>query len=136
MGNNLPAATLSISDLIGIPFADGGRGPDSYDCFGLLEELYRRRGIFLPTEPNPLSLEQKGVAIAASIERGEWVRIKEPEPYCAVAFRMIPPYVTHIGMVLECRQKFIHTREGTNVAIERLNNIVWRHRIAGFYIHA
>jgi len=124
-----------IADLIGKPFLDGGRGPKEYDCFGLLEEVYRRRGIMLPTEENPLSLSDKAVAIGAAVERGEWEKVLEPVPYCAVAFRVIPPYITHVGIVLEDCQRFLHTRQGVNVAIEKLNSIAWRSRIAGFYIH-
>lgn len=35
-------------DLIGLPFKSRGRGPDEYDCFGLVMEIYRRRGIVIP----------------------------------------------------------------------------------------
>lgn len=124
-----------IADLIGKPFRDGGRGPDEYDCFGLLEEVYRRRGINLPPEPNSISQEEKAYAIGQAVERGEWELIEKPQPWCAVAFRVIPPYITHVGVVLQDCQRFLHTRQGVNVAVERLNSIVWRSRIAGFYIH-
>lgn len=125
---------MNYADLIGKPFADGGRGPLAYDCFGLLSELCRRRGLALPPEPNPLGVPDKSAAIAAAIERGEWRRLDAPEPYCAVAFRIVPPFVTHIGMVLD-GGRFIHVRRGANVAIERLDSIVWRSRIAGYYSH-
>ncbi len=126
---------MIYADLIGKSFADGGRGPDAYDCFGLFEELCKRRGLALPAEPNPIGVEQKDAAIQAAIGRGEWVKIITPEPFCAVVFRMIPPFVSHIGMVLD-GGRFIHIRRGANVAIERLDSVVWRSRIAGYYAHA
>jgi cell wall-associated NlpC family hydrolase len=36
------------ADLLGKPFADGGRGPDSFDCVGLAIEVQRRRGLDIP----------------------------------------------------------------------------------------
>lgn len=36
------------SDLVGLPFKSRGRGPDEYDCFGLVMQIYRRRGIVIP----------------------------------------------------------------------------------------
>lgn len=134
---------MHIADLIGKPYEDGARGPDAYDCFGLFAELCRRRGLALAPEPNPAPadgtpeavLEAKHAAIQAAIARGEWRRLDVPEPGCAVVFRIVPPYVTHIGMVLEDCTRFINARKGANVAIEPLSNWRWRQRIAGFYAH-
>lgn len=125
---------MKIDDLIGKAYVDGGRGPEAFDCFGLFAELCRRRGLALPPEPNPLTREDKAAAIQAAIARGEWRRIEAPEPGCAVVFRVVPPFVTHIGMVLE-GGRFIHVRRGANVAIERLNDFRWVQRIAGYYAH-
>jgi hypothetical protein len=127
---------MRIDDLFGARFADGGRGPDEYDCFGLFEELCRRRGETVAPESNPVGERAKAAAIAAAIERGEWVRLAAPEPGCAVAFRIIPPFVSHIGMVLDCGSRFIHIRQGPNVTVERLDSLRWKHLIAGFYRHA
>ncbi len=125
---------MKIDDLFSAKFADGGRGPKEYDCFGMFEELCRRRGIVLPPEENPIGEAEKGAAIAAAIERGEWVKLDKPEPGCGVAFCVAPPFVTHIGMVLE-DGKFIHIRKGAGVAVERLDHPLWRGCIAGFYRH-
>jgi len=37
--------TIDYTDLIGKPWVWGARGPDAYDCFGLLKEVMRRLGI-------------------------------------------------------------------------------------------
>lgn len=42
---------MELNDLLGLPFADGGRGPDSYDCWGIVREVYRRYGVTLPDYP-------------------------------------------------------------------------------------
>lgn len=35
---------VSQGGVLGAPFVWGGRGPDSYDCWGLVVEVYRRMG--------------------------------------------------------------------------------------------
>jgi cell wall-associated NlpC family hydrolase len=126
---------MKIDDLIGKPYQKEARGPDAFDCFGLFAELCRRRGDSIPPEVSPERVEDRAAAIAAAIERGEWRQLDAPEPGCAVVMRIIPPFVSHLGMVLD-GGRFIHTREGMNVAIERLSSVVWRSRIAGFYTHS
>lgn len=125
---------MKIDDLIGKQYAIRGRGPEAYDCFGLFAELCRRRGLVLPPEPQLSDDRDIADAIAATSAR-EWIRLEAPEPGCAVLFRIVGPFVMHIGMVLDCGARFIHIRKGANVAIERLDSVVWRSRIAGYYSH-
>ena len=39
---------VDINDLIGKTYKEKGRGPDSYDCYGLCMEVSRRIGVELP----------------------------------------------------------------------------------------
>lgn len=39
---------LDVNDLLGKPYKLHGRGPDSYDCYGLVIEVERRLGRELP----------------------------------------------------------------------------------------
>lgn len=39
-----------VSDLVGKPYRAGARGPEEYDCFGLVAEVYRRLGWTIPLE--------------------------------------------------------------------------------------
>ena len=50
-----------------------------------------------------------------------------------VAFAIVAPYVTHMGMVLDDRRHFIHIMRKRSVAIERLNATCWQRRIEGIY---
>lgn len=125
---------MRVDDLIGKPYQRDARGPDAYDCAGLLLELCCRRGDPIPCVVSPDSEKECDAAINAAIERGELQQLAVPEPGCVVTFRIIAPFVSHLGMVLE-GGRFIHTRKGANVCIERLDSIVWRSRIAGFYRH-
>ncbi|MBB4315372.1 C40 family peptidase [Roseospira marina] len=117
----------AILDLIGKPFAYGGRGPDSFDCYGLLMELYRRKGVMLPDYRSPTRLHDIAAALADGLWR--WTPI-ESRPGAAVTFR-IKGYGAHVGLVLR-HDRFIHTWEGTGgVCIERLSH--WKQRVLGFY---
>ena len=35
---------IDVSDLIGLPYCDNGRGPDGFDCYGLAIEVEKRLG--------------------------------------------------------------------------------------------
>ncbi|QQO10213.1 NlpC/P60 family protein [Breznakiella homolactica] len=39
---------IDVSDLIGRPYQENGRGDPGYDCYGIVIEVSRRFGFFLP----------------------------------------------------------------------------------------
>lgn len=124
---------LDVHDLIGKPFKARGRGPDAFDCWGLAMEVYRRRGIELPEYAYGDDL---AITVLDGLIRANKRLIAEldrPEPYCLVGFSIIPGYETHIGTILEDCRRFIHARRRHRVVISRLNDIVWRRRVRGFY---
>ncbi len=96
---------MKIDDLLGKSFQYGGRGPLEYDCYGLVMEIYKRRGVSLP---------DFGSSPSAS-----WIHR--------------PPFTTHIGVVLEDGYRFIHIMTKTEVTIERLDSLLWKRRITGFF---
>ena len=119
-----------ISDLLLARYEEGGRGPDSYDCFGLFAELCRRRGLEIPEHPSPDDTQQRETEILREAA-AHWQRLAAPEQGCAVLIR-IGPYVSHLGMMLANR-KFIHANRKTGITISGLDDVLWLRRIAGFY---
>ena len=122
----------SYLDLVGKEFEWGGRGPLKYDCYGLAMEIYRRNNLELPEVVSPVTCK----AIHESIMNnmiGVVDKIDKKEPLCFVGFTFKPPYMSHMGIVLEDLRKFIHISKDTRVCIERLNNIIWKNKITGFY---
>jgi cell wall-associated NlpC family hydrolase len=119
-----------LSDLLGKRFQYGARGPEAYDCYGLCMEIYRRLGKKLPEFGSAVmpSLIDKMVAEG----RAAFTEIVMPEPCCLVLFKVRPPYVSHIGVVLEDKTRFIHIMRNTSVCIERLDSAEWKRRIAGY----
>jgi len=117
-------------DLLGKKFEHNGRGPDKYDCYGLVKEIYQKLGVelpeyFVPDEP---------ASISKAVDEGKklFLQIDKPEKYCLVLFTTRPPFVSHIGVMLD-DVRFIHISPGSQVSVERVDSIIWKSRIAGFY---
>lgn len=124
---------IRIDDLMSARYEEGGRGSDTFDCFGLFAELCRRRGLAIPDHPTPADLHQRqsDIMIAAA---AEWNRLEAPEIGCAVVLR-IGPWMSHIGMVL-AENKFIHASKHSGITVVHLDDVQWVERIAGFYRYA
>lgn len=121
------------SDLIGIPFKDGGRDASGYDCWGLAVEVFRRFGVELPDYK--ISCEDAS-RINGQIEdaRPLWEKLAGPSVPCLVVMRFANPiYCNHTGVYIG-DGKFIHTRERIGVNIDRIDSPAWRRIIEGYYI--
>jgi len=121
-------------DLIGKKFKYDGRGPDTFDCYGLCIEIYKRLGRELPefiSARNP-----KGIDITVNENMGLFERLKKPEPFCLVTLSVYKPYVSHIGVVLEDCTRFINIIQKRHVCIEYLNSERWKNRIDGYWKYA
>lgn len=126
---------ISFGDLIGKPFADNGRGPASYDCYGLVLEVMRRFGVVIP-DYNLLCGGHDPADIAASVEAAsvDWEKIEGPEIGSLVTIAYpFPGTISHVGVVIDA-DRFIHARQATGgVSIDRLSSVAWSKRIRGYY---
>ncbi len=134
-----PTSAIEWHDLIGKPFKAGGFGPDGYDCRGLAVEVLKRKGINLPdgmadVERDALEGNESRMRLHERIteELPKWERVDRPEPGDLVAIMIRPPYVNHLGVIIE-HGRFIHILDKTRVVTARLDDITWKKRIAGFY---
>ncbi|WP_175796327.1 NlpC/P60 family protein [Burkholderia anthina] len=75
-----------INRYVGLPWADGARGPDAFDCWGLLAWIQREHfGIVLPdrsVDPEVM----RGV-YRMQIEKGRWRTVECPHHGCGVLLR-------------------------------------------------
>ncbi|MCK9420203.1 MAG: C40 family peptidase [Nitrospirae bacterium] len=118
-------------DLIGKEFSYGARGPDKYDCYGLCMEVLRRHGVALP---NFGSAVQSHIIHEMILSGKEFfTELPGPEPFCLVTFWIRPKFTTHIGIVLEDSNRFLHILKKERAVIERLDSVLWKHRITGYY---
>jgi murein DD-endopeptidase len=123
-----PNLTPDFADLIGKPFEWGGRGPISYDCYGLVSELLNRSGLTPPDYLSPQVHAEIAAAIGTQQQNPFWTAC-EPGPG-AIATIRIGSHTSHVAFVLP-RFRMIHAWHGSGVCVERLD--AWRQRITGFY---
>lgn len=120
------------NDLVGKPYKSKASGPDAYDCFGVIQEVYRRAGINLPDEICTDATESIDSAVKSA--RSRYIRLKNPVAGCIIAFRTRGKLVTHVGMALDhCRM--LHSSDKTDVCIARFDSLGWKSRIEGYYAY-
>lgn len=117
------------SNLIGVPYEEGGRGPMSYDCYGIVMEYYRRRGIIIPDYHSLGSSEEKNAEVLNAMDNG-WREVPEPEIHSVVLFKV--HRAPHIGVIVK-EGWFLHVGDGHNAVLQSLNHPLWVKRIVGFY---
>jgi cell wall-associated NlpC family hydrolase len=126
---------INISDLMDKPFKNGGRGPDEYDCYGLVREIYRRIGIELPE----LFVDCYNVELINNeyqIQLQHLTPLHKPETWAIMAIKFNEPKVNHFGVYLGFgiyNRCFIHTRESANTCITSIDDYYWKRNIVGYY---
>ena len=110
-----------VSALIGKPWRSGARGPDAFDCWGLLAWVYlQQRGIVLNPLPDldPKDLGQ--VAKAARLESVNWQQVLWPQHLAAVAMST-GVRIHHVGVWLDIDGGLVlHTTENSSVVAQTL----------------
>jgi cell wall-associated NlpC family hydrolase len=124
-----PDYRFDYADLVGKPFVLTARGPDAFDCYGLVAEVLARSGNPVPEVRSPEFASYVSKAVTEECARPMWVRC-EPGPGAIAVFR-IGRDAGHVGVLLPF-DKFIHSWDRSGgVCIERTSD--WSRRIVGFY---
>ena len=80
-----------VTDLIGKPYQLGSRGPDAYDCFGVMQACYRWWGIDLTADNTVRTFRDSFIVIAKPsqvldvVYRKGHVAVVENYRYCVTA---------------------------------------------------
>ena len=133
---------IQYSDLIGIPFEYGGRGPDRYDCYGLNMECNRRAGITVPDLRSPDNIQEISelVGIVKTRWTPIWVKQGEGEEYWpkhadlpvgSTLVLQVKGLACHVAYVVRPGH-FIHTWEAIGGVVEERISL-WKARILGVY---
>lgn len=122
------ADTSKIAALVGAPFVYGGRGPEEFDCYGLLMHIMReQRGVALPDHRSTSDMQTVMAKMAVGLH--EWKQVPAGEG-AAVLIR-VGNFISHCGYMID-PLRMIHTWEKSGgVVIERVDH--WQRRIVGFY---
>lgn len=122
---------FAYDDLIGIPFVDGGRDPESgLDCWGLVKEAFRRQGCEVP-DYHISAIEAADIAGTMKRQEDDWIRLDKPRVGCLVLLRLTPGlWANHVG-IYAGDGRFLHAYLPTGVCVDRLRR--WQSRIVGYY---
>ncbi len=101
----------------GKKYRSGAKGPDYFDCSGLIYFSYRQAGISVPP-----TAEAQG-RYGAEISRGETL------PGDLVLFKIRND--DHIGIIVN-GSDFVHASKSRGVAIDSLESTYWRRYVIGF----
>lgn len=125
-----------FSDLMGVPFVDGGRDPKAgLDCWGLLMEVCSRIGYDVP-DFTVSCFDTSEIGELARIEMARQLEPAEtPAPGAVVTMALdpeAPDEIQHFGVCINNR-RFIHTTKETGVIKTMLSHRFWGRKIKGFY---
>ena len=124
----LPPALYA--DLVGKPFARDGRGPEAYDCLGLVMAVLRRNGVALPayaSTPEELARQHTEGML------GPCYRLERADTGAVVLLRGLRPDERHLGLMLD-RWHMLHASEDAGQVVkENLQRSIWGRRVLGYY---
>ena len=107
----------SALGLQGRPYKNGARGPDAFDCSGLVYYVFRQHRILLPPPAESQS------------RAGREVNRYNALPGDLVLFRIDGDF--HIGIVIN-RKEFVHASKSRGVAVDSVDADYWRKRLVGY----
>ncbi len=105
------------STLLGKPYKNAAKGPDAFDCSGLVYHVYKRFEIGLPVSTD--GLNRTGWEIGAD----------DVNPADLVLFRI--KRENHVGIMIN-RVEFIHASKSRGVAVDSLESKYWKRNFSHF----
>jgi cell wall-associated NlpC family hydrolase len=113
---------------IGAPYREGARGPDAYDCWGLVRAALAEAGLVLP-DAQAVDRAAMDACIAAQARSGAWDLVTDPQPGDLLLLGPAPRRLWHIG--LQTQAGVLHTTPSTGACLQPLaalrRSLLWRH---------
>ena len=122
-----------VQDYLGIPFRQSGRDRGGLDCYGLVLDVLQSVYDSFPPDfdlgnPDPKALRsyfEQGVSHAC------WDYVDTPQAGdVIVLFASGHPF--HCGVMVD-EVTMLHTTKKGGCGIERIDGLMWKYRIMGFY---
>ena len=103
--------------LHGKPYRGGAKGPDSFDCSGLVHFVFRQFRVALP------------VTAEAQGRTGLEVGRESVRPADLVLFKIDKD--PHVGIMINSNE-FVHASKSRGVTVDAVDATYWRKRLVGF----
>jgi len=122
---------FEYSDLIGVPFVDGGRNKAGFDCWGLAKECFERQGIFVKDYAIG-AMESAKIDKELKTNEKYWDKIDTPIVGCLVLINIsCQNFADHVGIYVG-NHKFLHAYAYTGVCLSPIKR--WKSHIKGYYL--
>ena len=96
---------MNMNTFVGLPYREGARGPDAFDCYGIVSAVFKERGVTLPDfyQDGPgsmLAARAIDASVKGEVLGGRAERLTEPEEYAIVVVRGYAK-AHHVGVVVD-----------------------------------
>jgi cell wall-associated NlpC family hydrolase len=120
---------VNVTEYVGLPYREGARGPDAWDCWGLVRHVLAAEfHVELPAyDYGPTALERQQLIRSLRPQFREVEPVPGAIALCSVAGR------PHVGVCVD-GEHILHAREGTGSVLERIDSRWMRNAVRGFYL--
>jgi cell wall-associated NlpC family hydrolase len=126
------------AEFVGKDYADKGRGPDAFDCWGIVRHIMAcRYGRDLPDYADAYTNGKDRESVATAVRAGlaiRWQKVEIPSEGDLIILRLAGhPWHCAISIGGDW---MLHAQEGAGVIAEQFTRPIWNKRIEGFYRYA
>ena len=126
---------MTVNDYVGLPYREGARGPDAYDCYGIVAAVFAKRGITLPDfyqhGPGPMSAARAiDASVKGEIMGGRAERVEAPEDYDIAVVKGFSK-AHHVGVVID--GGVLHASRGLGAIWQTMGSFLRLHGDVEFY---
>jgi hypothetical protein len=123
---------MDYTDLLNKPYLRNGRGPDNYDCWGLVMEMYRRMGIELFDINKPVFSKREIILMMKEHEPLTGFKESSNEPKEPGVF--YDRRRGHIGIMIG-KKHVLHAVEPQGVVVFPIDSFLMLNPNARYYEH-
>lgn len=119
---------------VGLPYEEGSWGPDTFDCWGLMAEVYRN--VFcIDLLSSMQSYDRPGEKILRLQEHvSAWNRVDKPRIGDGALF-LVNKREPHCGIYVG-DGRILHSIKNVSSCIQEISAPKWKPRLDGFYRHS
>lgn len=127
-----------VTQYLGKKWMPGARGPDQFDCWGLICDFYDRfLGVSLPLhQVLPSDLRKVSQTAEKEVSGNLWKLESSPSAFDVVGLGK-KSIIHHVGLFIESDGGMVlHIGNGMTARVERINEMKNQYRRIEFYRHA